>query len=187
MRRALLSPQSLALCALVALTAASRRAHVASRCRVASRRPEPIPAAARVTPTRLPATFAFRRTGAYALTVFSAGRCAPLRRRRAGGHVHAGGQPATQGADRRRRAPRARAVHTGRAPPTRPAELVWSGGRQPKAIPPEALSPRSMAPARVARPRLSDAADDRPGVAVVRHGRLAGRATLLRMVPAPAV
>jgi hypothetical protein len=142
-RRALLSPQSLALCALIALTAALvglSRFTLPRRLAPA----EPIPSVMGYTHqvagyVRIPADVA------YEMTVFSAG----------GARVFVDGVSAgtfTPADSPPRTVPIGAGVHrvhvqfTQTRPAERPPELAWSSGRQPRAIPPEALSPRSMAP-----------------------------------------
>ncbi len=141
-RRALLSRQSLVLCALIALTAALiglSRLTLPRRLAPA----ESLPAALQGFTHQAAGYVRIPADGAYALTVFFAGNA----------RLFVDGVPAGTFApadNPAQKVPIGGGVHrvhlqfTPAGNPARPPELAWSSGRQPQAIPPEALSPRSM-------------------------------------------
>ena len=140
-RRALLSPQALALCALIAITAALVGL---SRLTLPRRLApgEPLPGALQGFTHQAAGYVRIPSDGAYSLTVFSAGSA----------RLFVDGTPAgtfTPADTPPRQVPVSAGIHRVHVQFTphagdRPLELAWSNGRQPKAIPPEALSPRSM-------------------------------------------
>ena len=141
MRRALLSPQSLVLCALIAITAALVGL---SRLTLPRRLApgEPLPGAVQGFTHQAAGYVRIPSDGAYSLTVFFAGSARLFVDGTPAGtftpaDAPPGKVPVSAGVHR---------VHVQFTPHAgeRPLELAWSNGRQPKAIPPEALSPRSM-------------------------------------------
>ena len=137
-------PQSLALCALIALTAA-----VVGLSRLTlPRRLAPIeslPSAAQGLTQQKAGYVRIPADGAYSVTVFFAGNA-----RLFIDGVHAG--TFTRSDSPQHKVPIGSGVHRVHLQfslpdnRTRPPELAWSSGRQPQAIPPEALSPRSLSP-----------------------------------------
>ena len=137
-------PQSLALCALIALTAA-----VVGLSRLTlPRRLAPIeslPAAVQGFNQQAAGYLRIPIDGAYSVTVFFAGSA----------RLFIDGVPAgtfTPADTAPRKVPIGSGVHRVHLQfslpdnRTRPPELAWSSGRQPQAIPSEALSPRSLSP-----------------------------------------
>ena len=142
--RVLVSPQAIALCSLVVLSATLVGvSRFTLPRRLAS--PEPLRSNRDGYTEQLAGYVRIPASGSYSLSVSAPGRAL----------LFVDGAPAGTFMPENpsaRTSPIAAGVHrvhvqfVRTSPTDRPAELLWSDGRLPQAVPPEALSPRSMAP-----------------------------------------